>query len=83
MLSGYLFGQLVCFPHTRGGGPAMAVAPDGTLYVFPTRVGVDRSRATAASITNKFSPHAWGWTYHKIKNYLVNPRFPHTRGGGP
>jgi len=50
------------------------VVAEFAVFVFPTRVGVDRIPVPSQRWTATFSPHAWGWTdvHHR----------PRRQGGG-
>ena len=52
-------------PHAWGW---TVIQPDGSVeeIVFPTRVGVDRTRGIGPGRISPFSPHAWGWTADEI-----------------
>ena len=73
---------MVCrrFPHTRGGGPCSAAGASGISRVFPTRVGVDRTKAACSFTARCFPPHAWGWTVLCNHGHIFQVVFP-TRVG--
>ena len=60
--------QCVCYSGSRSFSPhawgwtCYSQKARGYRRVFPTRVGVDRSRPPRDNWVTSFSPHAWGWT---------------------
>ena len=69
--------------HRRGGGPGLSPVTSSTSNVIPTGVGVDRVTPLAYGRETPLSPQAWGWTGKLRALVLMEPRYPHRRGGGP
>ena len=71
------------FPHTRGGGPHLLHSRRRWTPVFPTRVGVDRSRSVHLRAISRFPHTRGGGPTGTSSKPRRKQRFPHTRGGGP
>ena len=52
------------------------------LYVFPTRVGVNRSQPCSPGLPNRI-PHRRGGEPFTVGDLIGLERIPHTRGGEP
>ena len=47
-------------PHRRGGEPDELIEKELDAKIFPTGVGVNRSRVLNPAFVLKYSPQAWG-----------------------
>ena len=67
------------FP-TRVGVDRARLSADELAVSFPHTRGGGPQWHKCAIMTDKFSPHAWGWTYHTPPGHLPGRVFP-TRVG--